>query len=93
MTDDHAVGRGRQPVQPYPEEGPGSRLVAGGGQHGATGGLGFSEYRAGRLGDFDYDPAREGRSRLALGQHAQADQGRKTTRLMILDLVGDGHGS
>ena len=48
---DRVVGRGRQAVQPDPEECPGPRMVAGGGQHGVAGGLGFSQYRAGRLGD------------------------------------------
>jgi hypothetical protein len=66
---------------------------ADGGQHSAAGGLNLSEHCAGRLGDLDYDPAREGRSRLALGQHSQADQGRHAARLMIPYLVGDRHGS
>ena len=63
-----------------------------GGQRGAAGGLGLGEHRAGRLGDLNYDPAWEGCSGLALDQHSQADQGRHTARLVIVYLVGDGHG-
>ena len=65
---------------------------AGGTQCGAGDGLGLGEHRTGRLGDLDYHPAREGCSGLALGQHSQADQGRHTARLVIVYLVGDGHG-
>jgi len=38
-------------------------------------GFGFGEHGTGGLGDLDDDPPREGRSRIALGQHPQADQG------------------
>ena len=84
-----------KPVQPHPEECLVSRMVAtdaDGGQRRAAGALRCGEHRAGRLGDLDYDPAREGRSGLALGQHPQADQGRHTARSMLLYLVDDGHG-
>ena len=88
-----SVAAAGQPVQPDSEECPVPRMVAIDADGGQRGGLGFGEHGAGRLGDLDDDPAREGHSRLALGQHPQAGQGSKTTRLMVLDLVGDGHGS
>ena len=64
----------------------------GGGERGTAGSLGFGEHRAGRPGDLDHHPARERHSRLALGQHAQADQGHQAPLSMLLYLAGDGHG-
>ena len=55
----------------------------------AARGLGLGEHHGGRLGDLDDDPAREGRSRLALGRTRKLDQRRDTAGLMIVYLIGE----
>ncbi len=89
------VGGRLQPVQADLEEGPGAGMmtaaVIAGGQHSRTSSFGFGQHRPGGLGNLEYDPTRNGLTRVLASQQPEADQGRYAARLMILDLIGDGH--